>query len=63
MDIEDNQNCTIILSTMHKQLRSWWDLIIQQKQATNSFIHVVDSKMFTPDNEQLFGTKWTKIHW
>lgn len=61
VDDEDDQNCTKILPTMHKQLRPWWNLVKERGLAKDGYIHVINSEMFTSADKEQFHTDWSKV--
>lgn len=59
MDDEDESDCTEILPGMHNHLEEWYDLLIKRQPKLNSYVHRIDSKMFTHDDAEKFQTNWT----
>ena len=59
MDNKDPNCYTVIFSGMHKYIKDWWVKVYERNLAKNEFIHRIDNKIFTKEDEEEFNTKWT----
>ncbi|CAM6002997.1 unnamed protein product [Sphagnum balticum] len=58
---EDDTNCTIMLTGMHKCLGEWWDRVVKRGQGTDGYVHRVTEAMFTREDAAILGVDWKHV--
>jgi hypothetical protein len=59
LDNESPDDCTQILPGMHKHIKEWDEVLTARGLSSASLVHRIESRMFTPEDEKRFDTKWT----
>ena len=61
LDNENMEDCTQILSGMHRYLQKWWERIHKWELNINSFMHRITNHMYNNSNKKFFSIDWTNI--
>jgi hypothetical protein len=61
LDDEDAENCTVILTEMHRHLNEWWKRVSDRELDTNEFVHRIISVMFTSNDASHFEIDWSNV--
>jgi hypothetical protein len=59
LDDERDDDCTMILPGMHRHVKAWDAALAARGYSTGALVHRIQDAMFTPDDEERFGTRWT----